>query len=92
MEIEIDQELEGLLIVSDKGRIKQILLNLLSNSYKFTFKGKISLKVVAKKHRNQEFIEFKVKDTGIGIKEEDQPKLFQLFGMISENKDINPNG
>lgn len=33
-----------------------------------------------------------MKDTGIGIKEEDQKGLFKLFGMVSNNENINPNG
>lgn len=37
-------------------------------------------------------IKFKVQDTGVGIKEEDLPKLFKIFGKIQETKDINPNG
>ena len=50
--------LNDLHIVSDRGRIKQVLLNLLSNSYKFTFNGKISLKAKVKQQQGKEFIEF----------------------------------
>ena len=38
------------------------------------------------------YLEFEVQDTGIGIKLENQPKLFTLFGMVESNKHINPNG
>jgi len=38
------------------------------------------------------YLEFEVQDTGIGIKLENQPKLFTLFGMVGSNKHINPNG
>ena len=37
-------------------------------------------------------IEISVKDTGIGIKEEDQTKLFNLFGSLKSTKLLNPNG
>jgi signal transduction histidine kinase len=58
LQIEIDEELNGLAIVSDKSRIKQILLNLLSNSYKFTFRGKIALRAKVKEENDKEYIEF----------------------------------
>ena len=92
LEIGVGADLRDMLIVSDRGRLKQVLLNLMSNSYKFTFRGKISLKAKIVPHRDKQYIEFWIKDTGIGIKDEDQPKLFALFGMISESKSINPNG
>ena len=37
-------------------------------------------------------IEFIVKDTGVGIKKEDQSKLFKLFGFLDTTKEINTNG
>jgi signal transduction histidine kinase len=63
---------------ADRGRIKQILVNLLSNAVKFTEKGTITLQVTT----TQESTEFAVIDTGIGIKEEDQKKLFEPFSQI----------
>jgi len=93
LNIEIDPSLKGLQVYSDQGRIKQILMNLISNSFKFTFKGSISIKVKSIDNENGEFIKFTVEDTGIGIKKDDQSKLFKLFGMIShKKKSINPNG
>ena len=81
-------------IYSDRGRIKQVFLNLLSNAIKFTFHGKIVVRARILKSLNSDdrFVEFSVEDTGIGIKEEDQIKLFKLFGMVSKSKNINPNG
>lgn len=79
-------------IHSDRGRIKQILLNLMSNSLKFTFQGSITIQLRRVKVRERTFVEFAVKDTGIGIKKEDQSKLFNLFGMITEKNNLNPNG
>lgn len=77
---------------SDKGRIKQVLLNLLSNAFKFTFKGEIVLGCKIYCCEEGEYIAFTVKDTGIGIKKEDQKGLFRLFGMISNKNNLNPNG
>eukprot|EP01022_Parablepharisma_sp_SALTPOND_P002698 TRINITY_DN110_c0_g2_i1.p2 TRINITY_DN110_c0_g2~~TRINITY_DN110_c0_g2_i1.p2 ORF type:complete len:322 (-),score=41.76 TRINITY_DN110_c0_g2_i1:1710-2675(-) len=75
-------------IFSDKNRFKQILLNLLGNALKFTFKGEVK---VSLKHAENQLIT-EVKDTGVGIKEEDMPKLFRLFGRVQENSQINPTG
>lgn len=66
---------------ADQRRIKQILVNLLSNAIKFTEVGSVTLKV----QRKQDFLEFSVIDTGIGIKAEDQTKLFQPFQQIKNH-------
>jgi signal transduction histidine kinase len=93
LKIDIDQKLKGLMIYFDEGRIKQILLNLISNSFKFTFYGSITIFVTIEESNAQEFLKLSVSDTGIGIKEEDQGKLFKLFGMIIQKQmSINPNG
>ena len=63
----------------DQTRVKQMLFNLLSNSCKFTNNGKISLTAYKEKNDNQEWICFKVKDTGIGIPLDKIESLFQPF-------------
>ncbi|CAI2365961.1 unnamed protein product [Moneuplotes crassus] len=85
-------DIKNMLIHSDKARLKQIILNLVSNSYKFTFRGyiKIECKIVEKLEKL--FVQFKVRDTGMGISEEQQEKLFKLFSMVSDTKGLNPNG
>lgn len=40
----------------------------------------------------RQYLEVQVEDTGVGIKEEDQCKLFQLFGFLESGQDINPKG
>jgi PAS domain S-box-containing protein len=66
-------------IVADQRKLKQILFNLLSNAVKFTPReGKVEVSVV----RDGDFIEVTVSDTGIGIKEDDIPKLFQAFTQL----------
>ncbi|PKK99234.1 MAG: hypothetical protein CVV57_03460 [Tenericutes bacterium HGW-Tenericutes-2] len=68
-------------IIGDSNRVRQILINLLSNAVKFTDTGGISLvlfidKKIDDTHVN---ISFKVKDTGIGMTEDQQKRLFQEF-------------
>jgi PAS domain S-box-containing protein len=67
-----------ILIESDAGRLKQVLVNLVSNSIKFTKHGSIEIgfKVLG------DFIEFYVKDTGIGIKPEFHDKIFERFHQV----------
>ncbi len=81
LRLEIEEPLPMLRINSMK--IRQVLLNLLSNAAKFTEKGTITLK--AKVQKNQvglAEIFVAVNDTGPGIAEEDQTKLFQAFSQV----------
>jgi signal transduction histidine kinase/CheY-like chemotaxis protein/PAS domain-containing protein len=68
-------------IWTDPIRLKQILINLMSNSVKFTQKGEIELKVelLNQISSNQFIFRFSVRDTGIGIALENQQKIFEAF-------------
>lgn len=63
----------------DVTKVRQILLNLLSNACKFTDHGRISLDVDRLRSAGQDWIRFRVGDTGIGISAEQQENLFQEF-------------
>jgi GAF domain-containing protein len=71
------QEKLGMLTV-DPMRLRQILLNLLSNACKFTKQGEVALRV-QKVVDGRNWIEFAVADTGIGLTAEQQAKLFEEF-------------
>ncbi|MBV8243489.1 MAG: GAF domain-containing protein [Hyphomicrobiales bacterium] len=74
------QENLGALTV-DPMRLRQILLNLLSNACKFTKAGEV--KLAARKVSNgSNFVEFAVSDTGIGMTAEQQAKLFEEFSQV----------
>jgi GAF domain-containing protein len=73
------QENLGALTV-DPMRLRQILLNLLSNACKFTKQGEVSLRV-RKTVNGRSWFEFAVADTGIGMTPEQQAKLFQEFSQ-----------
>lgn len=67
-------------LVGDPHRLKQVLLNLVSNALKFTNQGEvvISVKVITQ-GPNKLQLEFIVRDTGIGMKEEEKKRLFNVF-------------
>jgi PAS domain S-box-containing protein len=70
-------------IIGDPGRIRQILVNLLSNSVKFTDIGDISISVTAVAvEGNKQQIVFAVKDTGIGMPRDKMDRLFQPFTQL----------
>lgn len=67
-------------IKGDPVRLKQVILNLLANSVKFTHEGSIDILVeLLEKEQNQLILRFNVADTGIGISEEQKKSLFQAF-------------
>jgi len=68
-----------LTIKTDERRTKQVIMNFISNALKFTDRGEIKIKVIQK----DEIVEISVKDSGIGIKEEDMDKLFKTFSRIT---------
>ena len=69
-------------VAIDPLRIKQILLNLLSNAVKFTNKGDVELQIKLHQIKNsQAKILFLVKDSGIGIKKDNQQKIFEPFSQ-----------
>ena len=85
--VEIDTAIPEFLI-GDKLRLSQIIMNLVSNALKFTKNGEVAVfanlkNVVDKTY----FIEFQVKDTGIGIAKEDQEKIFEKFVQIERKEE-----
>lgn len=78
-----DQSIQDIQIISDRNRIKQILCNLINNAIKFTPEGEIEFGYNIK----EKFIEFYVKDNGLGIANENQALIFDRFRQI-ENKYI----
>lgn len=70
-------------VLADKLRVKQVLLNLLGNAVKFTAQGEIELKVEVLPDQNddQSKLRFSVRDTGIGIEEQNQKRIFEVFSQ-----------
>ena len=79
-----ETEAESLpMVVADPARAKQVLINVLSNSVKFTDTGWITLRV--RPHPERGFVELEVQDTGIGIAPSKQPHLFEKFQQLDSS-------
>lgn len=70
---------------SDSRRVRQVLLNLLSNACKFTEDGSVSLKVSSETLNQTDWLTFSVSDTGIGISQKMIPKLFKEFSQAENS-------
>ena len=82
IEPDIPQKLYG-----DVSKIRQILINVLNNSIKFTEKGQIDLSVSGKCQEGNNYeLRFDIRDTGIGMKEEDLKHIFESFRQINMNR------
>jgi signal transduction histidine kinase len=70
-------------LVGDSLRLRQILMNLLTNAIKFTEKGRVSVEVeVESACAREAWLRFTVTDTGIGISPEDQERIFAPFTQV----------
>ncbi len=78
------------MIYSDEHRYMQILMNLLGNAMKFTISGRVT--VTLTRDMLNDLLLTEVSDTGVGIREEDLPHLFKMFGKLQSSAAINPHG
>lgn len=80
-------------VLADPTALRRILLNFGSNAAKFTRDGKIVLTLRSRPiAQDRVEIILSVTDTGVGIAPEDQPKLFQEFGMLDATRALDPHG
>ncbi|GAA4232410.1 hypothetical protein GCM10022291_07180 [Postechiella marina] len=83
----IDAKLKDVVVNVDEKRIAQVIYNLISNAIKFTEQGKITFFVkVIDLNKTNVVIQFKVKDTGIGIAPHNLNKIFESFHQIKNEK------
>lgn len=82
LDIKMDEQLPQL-VSGDPDRIKQVLLNITNNAIKFTNQGSIHISLQHLNEKQQ--LLFSVKDTGIGIQESDQKKLFKPFSQVDDS-------
>ncbi len=82
------------MLLGDSVRLKQVLINLLTNAIKFTDTGfiRLSLRAVAVGHGETVILKGQIEDTGIGIKKEDLNNLFENFSQLDTKKNRNVEG
>lgn len=87
--VEIDKSL--VTIKNDETKLKQVLLNMISNSSKFTKKGKVTLKI---SEETRDRVKFELSDTGIGMTEDQLKNVFEEFAQAetSTSKDYGGTG
>jgi PAS domain S-box-containing protein len=91
--LDINENVPSILFGDDL-RVKQILNNLLSNAFKYTKEGTVTLGVDYQRHDDNIWISFYISDTGIGIRKENMAKLFSDYSQVdtSANRKIEGTG
>ncbi len=80
-------------LFGDENRIRQILINLISNGVKYTQKGSVALVVSGfVEGRDKVELHFEIRDTGIGIKEEDMERIFDSFERVDSTRNRSVEG
>ena len=72
-------------VLGDGNRLRQILINLTGNAFKFTLKGQVKISAEFLKDAAGSWLAFSVADTGIGISPENQKKIFRKFSQVDDS-------
>ncbi len=88
IKLEIEPFREKLQLFGDKNKLKQVFVNLLTNSIKYTESGSVT--ILVKEEEN--FGQIVIKDTGIGIPEEDIPRIFERFFRVDKARSRSVGG
>lgn len=83
IELVVEHPEQGIEVVADRKRVDQVVKNLLGNAIKFTHEGRVTLKAGLRElDEDEPFVEISVVDTGIGIPEEQQERIFGAFEQV----------
>lgn len=85
LELKVTVPERQLVLNTDRRALSQILLNLTSNAIKFTERGEVRIVLNRQEDNGKSWTQVSVHDTGIGIRPEDQPKLFEAFSQLESN-------
>ena len=90
--LEVELAPEPITMDTDRRALTQILINLANNAIKFTEKGQVKLSLKQRRDEDAVITEFSVADSGQGIREEDQVKLFQAFSQLDSTSTRHAEG
>lgn len=92
LQVDLDPQLP-VRMFGDDVRVSQVIMNLLTNAVKYTEKGSVRFRVhCGERHNGEIVLQVSVEDTGIGIRDEDLPKLFESFERLDEVRNHNIEG
>lgn len=93
LNFKVDERLHPIYVITDPTRLSQIIYNLVGNAIKFTSKGSVQINLEVINHSEEKIkVKFSVIDTGLGIKEEDQERIFEVFKQASLSTTRNYGG
>lgn len=84
--------LNNYIVNSDGIKLRQILLNLMSNASKYTIDGMINMTVDITRKDSNDILIFRVTDTGTGLSKEEIDKIFEAYTTFSENSNVQSTG
>ena len=90
--LEVDLAADAIVLQTDRRALTQILLNLANNAIKFTESGQVRVTLSKRPGDGHDTVEFSVADSGAGIREEDQAKLFQAFSQLDSTSTRHAEG
>nr|MBC7612458.1 response regulator [Pseudopedobacter sp.] len=91
--LNLDERLHNIHVITDPTRVSQIIYNLAGNAIKFTASGSVKINLnVIKRDAEKVNVKFSVVDTGLGIMEEDQKRIFEPFSQASVSTTRNFGG
>jgi PAS domain S-box-containing protein len=88
----VDAPADELTVRTDRRALSQIILNLVNNAIKFTERGEVRVRAGRTTDSGCAFLEIRVEDTGIGIRPEDQAKLFSAFTQVEGGRNRSQEG
>lgn len=84
LKVRVTTEYEQILMYQDEYMVRSIVSNLISNAFKFTREGEIEAKITKLQRNGEEFVQFSVRDTGIGIPTEHLDSIWKEFFQASQ--------
>ncbi len=77
---------EAVLAVTDGAKVKQILINLISNAVRFTYEGEVTVALGVTRENGKNHARFRVADTGIGMAQDEIPRIFDKFYQVDSSE------